>query len=266
MRSPAGSVGGLVLTLATLSSCRGEPPPEASGTEMRSSALSEPDIVQDLASAKSGDNADDDRFDVGEAACPLSDAFIPAPLRATWRIYRTKTQESKVTSTPGTVTLSTNGTGFSPAGDSILFFYQATSGDLDTSVTVDPPVPSGAVAGLLLRTGHFPTAPFVFVGVRGGKIIFIRRTSETALVATVGTAAGSTAKVRLVKSGINVIAYSSADGAAWTAVGAAVLHWDRHVEIGVASASESARTLATATFHAFQISFASGCGRCDDED
>jgi hypothetical protein len=121
MRSLEGSVGGLVLTLAALSSCRGEPPPEASGTEMRSSTLSEPDIVQDLASAKSGNSPDDDdRFEPAEAACPLSDEFIPAPLTATWRLYRTKTQESKVTSTHGTVTLSTNGTGFSAAGDSIL--------------------------------------------------------------------------------------------------------------------------------------------------
>lgn len=221
-------------------------------------------IVLNVASANSGYRIDNVRFGPGQDSCPLSDAFAQAPMSANWQIYDTATPAGAVTTGPGQVTLATKGRGFATGGDSILFFYQATSGDLDASLSVDPPSPSGAAAGLLLRSGLFPTAPFVFVGLRSGRIAFITRTSDGAPVTTIGASVSGTTRLRLTKNGLNVSAYTTADGLTWTAVGSATLPYDGEVKVGPAAVSTSAGSQATASFHSFQILFSGGCGRCGD--
>jgi len=207
---------------------------------------------------------DNVRFNPSRAACGHSDGFAPAPGQGGWNIYDNATPSGMVTTSSGTVTLATRGSGFATGGDGILYFYQPTSGDLDTALTFDVPGLSGATAGLMLRSALFPTAPFAFVGVSAGKLAFIRRVSGTTVVTSLGAATTGAARVRLAKVGAVVTAYASVDGITWNGLGTATLPSDGQWNIGLAAASGNSSTTVTASFHDFQLLFADGCGRCGD--
>jgi hypothetical protein len=221
-------------------------------------------IGLNVASTSTTYRLDNVRFNPSRALCPHADGFVPAPASAAWQVYDTANPAGKVMTSSGTVTLSTRGTGFAAGGDSILSFYQLTSGDLDAAATVDLPAQSAATAGLMLRSGLFPTAPFVFVGVSNGKLALVRRVTGTQVTSILGSTVTGSKRFRLVKSGLNVSVFASSDGVTWQSLGAVTFSDDSSLEIGLVAASGNATTTAAANFHGFELRFADRCGRCGD--
>jgi hypothetical protein len=221
-------------------------------------------IGLNVALTSSTHRLDNVRFGPALGVCAHSDGFVPTPGVAAWQTYDTTSPAGSVTTTSGKVTLTGRGTGFASGGDGILSFYQSTTGDFDATVNVDVPATAGATAGLLLYSQLTPTSPFVFVGTSAKKLAFVRRTTSSQVTTTLGAATSGTIRVRLVKAGLTVAAYSSADGVTWNTLGAATLPAQGQLNIGVAAASGSASVTATSSFSGFQLLFANGCGRCGD--
>src|SRR5262249_50742816 len=125
--------------------------------------------------------------------------------------------------TNGTYTVTASGSDIGGTADAFHFVYQPFAGDgeIVAHVTAVGNTNPLAKAGVMIRNGVAPDAPYAMVAVTpAGGIVFQRRLSAGGDTDTT-TDAGFTAPywVRLVRSGDDFTAYRSDDGVTWIQVG-----------------------------------------------
>ena len=155
------------------------------------------------------------------------------------------------TASGGSFTVSGAGAGIGGSADACHFVHQSASGDCNVQFRVQSLSSGGANAkvGVMIRDSLAPNAMAAGVWVTpGGAIQFTRRTStggSTAVTSSTGKAAPYW--VRLVRSGNNFKAYSSANGSSWTRLGKnnISIPMGANPLIGIAVTSGSTTSLGT---------------------
>jgi len=109
-----------------------------------------------------------------------------------------------------------------------------------------------AKAGLMIRQGLQPEAPFVMIDLKpGGELEVLERSAPGESATYVGGAfAAAGSFVRLQRSGSTVTASYSADGTAWTTVATVPVTMDMNTEAGLAVTSHDITRFNTAVFDA----------------
>ena len=126
---------------------------------------------------------------------------------------------SATSSTSG-FTIAAGGTDIGGYSDQFRFVYQPVTGDVDVRARVDSLTYTlaGAKAGVMIRGSLTPGAAHGFALVSAGSTAFDRRTQPDGSSAhTAGALVAAPQWVRLVRQGSIVSAYTSTDGAGWSA-------------------------------------------------
>lgn len=137
--------------------------------------------------------------------------------------------------------------------DGLRFTYQALTADGDITVRVPAFTNSGSSSrlGVMIRDTLSADSRHVFLGTdASGAFTWTRRTAAGGSTSTSnsGTATAPNVWVRLVRSGNDITAYSSADGSSWTNIGTVTMTLSTNCYIGLASGSGTTTTLTTASF------------------
>jgi regulation of enolase protein 1 (concanavalin A-like superfamily) len=154
------------------------------------------------------------------------------------------------TQSSGVFTINAAGADIWDSSDEFHFVYQAVSGDVDIRARVDSVTSAHAwsKAGVMIRESLNADAAHAMMIASAGKgLAFQRRRSAGAWsVNTAGPYAAPPRWVRLVRAGSTLTAYTSTDGASWTAVGSDTIALGATAYVGVAvtSHNETARTTA----------------------
>jgi glucose/arabinose dehydrogenase len=157
----------------------------------------------------------------------------------------------------GTFLISGAGTGFDGVADKFHFLHQTLRGSVQMAARIEAftNAPSTGVAGVMLRAGTEPDAPFAMLGIGPtGEITFRIRSTKGAAsnVAVVGTSDSQGTSLHLVQENGMVTAYVSRDGQQWSVVGQQVLALGPSISAGLAVASGSTTELATGQFGSVQ--------------
>jgi sucrose-6-phosphate hydrolase SacC (GH32 family) len=180
----------------------------------------------------------------GALASPWQDQDLGAPALA----------GSAGTEEGGYTTISAGGAGIQGTADEGHFIYQPWTGDGVLTArleTVSANASSAANAGLMIRNDLTDSAPCLYLGMtQTGALTWQHR--DSAGGSTTATAASTTPAapwLRITRYGNVFTAYTSADGSAWTQVGAPVtLALPQTVQVGMAMSSGSSSALETARF------------------
>lgn len=164
------------------------------------------------------------------------------------------------------LTVKGSGTGIGGTSDNFHFTYTPVSGNTSmtariTSVSsTDPDATAGVMMRENLNTASTPsttintsgTGRCVFAGVKNGNLVFqYRNTPGAAAVTTYTGAASLPLWVRITRSGSNYntfTGYTSADGVAWTSIGAQTIVSDTNAYMGFAVASGNSAEMNIASF------------------
>jgi hypothetical protein len=157
----------------------------------------------------------------------------------------------------GTWELIGGGAGITGTADAFRFAYTSLTGDGSItaqvmSVPSDSPSNHNAKAGVMIRDGVGAGAANVLLAMSPGSVngAFFQYRSTSGGATTPSTYAGiwSPYWVRLTRSGNTFTAYCSADGVAWTLVGAATVAMGSTVDIGLAVTASDNNQLDISTF------------------
>jgi regulation of enolase protein 1 (concanavalin A-like superfamily) len=165
---------------------------------------------------------------------------------------------------PGTYTIDGAGQDIWDASDQFQFVYQSMTGDMEVIARVasltnpDP----WSKAGVMIRETLAANSRHAMAIISPGNgYSFQRRTltggvsEHTTTGAGTGTAPGW---VRLVRTGSQIQAYRSADGATWTQIGSATVTMNATVFVGLAVTSHNATTAARAVIDNFRAQGVTG--------
>lgn len=136
------------------------------------------------------------------------------------------------------------------SSDQFHFVYQSIAGDVDIRARVDQLgfTHTWAKAGVMIRGGLTGSAAHGFALVSAGKGLAFQRRAQSggSSLHTAGEQAEAPRWVRLVRLGSRVTAFSSADGANWTQIGAATITLGATAYVGLAVTSHSVGARTTA--------------------
>jgi regulation of enolase protein 1 (concanavalin A-like superfamily) len=165
--------------------------------------------------------------------------------------------------TPGNTTTVTPGSAYDVTGagtdifgsaDQARFVFKQLTGDFDVLVQVPgiTATTTGAKAGLMVRESLAANSRMLFAGTaQGDGYRFTRRLTTGASATNIykgGVATAPNVWVRLKRVGDVFTAYNSADGVNWTSMGSTTMALPQTLYVGMAVASKSATTTATAEF------------------
>jgi regulation of enolase protein 1 (concanavalin A-like superfamily) len=184
---------------------------------------------------------------VASGSGPLPSPWVQQDIGAVGRV-------GSATEANGTWSVSGAGADVWDAADQFHYVYQPLAGDgeIVARVATEQNVSDWTKAGVMIRetTAADSRHGFMLVTPSGVKGLAFQRRVTTGGLST-NTSGGSgvpPAWVRLVRTGSTIIAYRSADGAAWTRVGSDTIAMGASVTAGLAVSSHSSTELATATF------------------
>ncbi|HEV7401967.1 MAG TPA: protein kinase [Chthoniobacteraceae bacterium] len=142
------------------------------------------------------------------------------------------------------------GVGLGPKGDAFRFLHKAIKGDGQIMVRLDSVEPANprAEAGVMVRDGNAPEAPFVYLGLAaGGQLTWTTRKTpggEPAEKREIGVA--FPCWVKLEGKGTAIAGSWSRDGVSWKPIGSENIEFGNTAEIGVAVMSHAPRTFTGA--------------------
>jgi regulation of enolase protein 1 (concanavalin A-like superfamily) len=141
--------------------------------------------------------------------------------------------------------------------DAFRFAYKAWTGDGEViaQVTSVENTHAWAKAGVMIRGDLESDAPHAFLLVSPGKGIAFQSRADPGGLTTHATAGTATAPywVRLVRQGTRITAFTSPDGAHWTAAGSRTIALGETAYLGLAVTSHDNATLSTATFQSAEV-------------
>ena len=136
--------------------------------------------------------------------------------------------------------------------DAFRFVYTTLTGDgsVVTQVTAEEFVANWTKAGVMMRETLDPGSRQALMLVSPGKGLAFQRPLETNGLSTSTPGGAGTAPyfVKMTRAGTTLTAFSSLDGATWTAVGSDTVSMASTILVGLAVSSHVAGNLATATF------------------
>jgi glucose/arabinose dehydrogenase/regulation of enolase protein 1 (concanavalin A-like superfamily) len=151
----------------------------------------------------------------------------------------------------GTFTVEASGSDIADRADGFHFVYQQLSGDVElvARVTGVENTASGAKAGVMIRESLAGNAAYALMSQAYGEGTSFERRRGTGWGTTLTSGGYSKAPywVRLVRDGVNVSGYKSADGVNWTLVGSTTISFPDAVYVGLAVTANNNATLCTAT-------------------
>jgi regulation of enolase protein 1 (concanavalin A-like superfamily) len=149
----------------------------------------------------------------------------------------------------GTFTVNGAGTSAWNTADGVHFVYQPLSGD-GTIVARVTSVSASSTGGVMIRDTLNASAMSTFVAPYSSRIDFNYRTTTGGNTSQAASATVSLPYwVKVTRSGSSFSGYASPDGVTWTQIGTTLtINMGQSVYIGLAVASGSTSTLATATF------------------
>jgi hypothetical protein len=154
--------------------------------------------------------------------------------------------------TSGTFTLNGSGVGITGTADAFQYVYQPITGDctITARVATSSNTAAAADAGVMIRESLATNSTYAAALVQPGGVTLYSRRAATGGTATVKHGTGSVPLwVRVVRSGTSFTAYTSTDGATFTAVGGAItISMGTNIYIGLAQSSAASGTLTTSTF------------------
>ncbi len=152
----------------------------------------------------------------------------------------------------GTWTVQGSGADIWDTVDGFRFAYRSLSGDgeIVARVTSVGNTDVWAKAGVMVRGSLNPNSPHAMVVVTPGNgVAFQRRTTTGASsVHTPGAYVAAPYWVRLVRVGLTLSGYQSADGTNWTLIGSETINFGQNVYIGLAVTAHNNAALNTSTF------------------
>jgi regulation of enolase protein 1 (concanavalin A-like superfamily) len=167
------------------------------------------------------------------------------------------TKEGSITVSGTRLVLSAAGADIWDRTDAFTFASHPLTGDGDIVARVDwlKYVHPWTKAGVMIRNGRDPSAVHAFMLLSGSRgLAFQRRRVAGGLsYSTNGIAAAAPAWVRLSRRGNRFTAYTSGDGAVWSAIGSDTIAMGQTVEAGVALTSHDADGSATAQFSGIEV-------------
>jgi regulation of enolase protein 1 (concanavalin A-like superfamily) len=163
-------------------------------------------------------------------------------------------------SASGTTTFSVSGAGTDIWGtsDQFTFAYRQLTGDgmVTARVTSVQNTDAWTKGGVMIRESLSAKSAHGLMLVSSGKGLAFQRRTGTGSIST--STAGSMSRapmwVRLERRGVVIVAYSSADGLAWTKVGADIIPMASTVYVGLAVTSHKASAAGTVSFTNVDVS------------
>ena len=206
------------------------------------------------------------QFTTGSTNCGNGGGGGGGPVPSPWT-----SQDIGSTGTVGSASYSSGVFTVSGAGadiwsppDAFQYVYQPVSGDqtIVARVVNEQNTNQYAKAGLMMRQSISASDAYVMIDeLPNGQIEFMTRTSsgaQTTFVASGGQA--FPAWLKLVRSGSTVTGFASADGAAWTQIGATSTSMSSNIDIGLIVCSHDPSTLNTANFDSVAVTAGGGGG------
>ncbi len=177
----------------------------------------------------------------------------PSPLPAPWQSLDIGTTTAGSAEAGGGVyTVRGAGSDIWDTADAFHFVYRTLTGDgtVTARVASEDNTASWAKAGVMMRESLNDDATYAAVLVTPGKGLVTQRRTLTADVSTSTAAGGGAAPywVRLVRQGSTFSGFVSADGAAWTFVGAETIPMAAGIYVGLPVSSHRTGVLNTTTF------------------
>jgi hypothetical protein len=183
---------------------------------------------------------------------PPADTDIGAPSAAGSSTY----------STGGNYAVSGAGTGAGSTSDQLHFLNESITGDTTMLAQLNTPTSGSAAEGVMLRASTAASSAFAEVDLTASGAQFISR-STTGAAATVSTTvpASGAQWLELVRNGPSVSGYiSTSSSGPWTLVGTGPVTGPASALIGLAVASGSSSTLATANFSGVTVDATTSIG------
>jgi hypothetical protein len=190
------------------------------------------------------------------SATAAIDSVAAAGSAPTWqdRDIGSVGQAGSVSESAGTFTIKGAGVDIWGSADSFHFMYQPMSGDgqIVARVATLTHTHDWAKAGVMIRETLAGGSKHASMFVTPAKGTAFQRRIATGGVSTTtaGVLAAPPRWVKLVRTGVTLAAYESADGTAWTLVGSETISMVNDVYVGLAVTSHTSATLATAIFDA----------------
>jgi hypothetical protein len=179
-----------------------------------------------------------------------SSTSLPSP----WRSADVGTvgAAGAATQTGGVFTLTGSGADIGGLADELHYVCRPANGDCDLRACVATlqNTHAAAKAGVMIRESTNANSPHALMAVTPASGAEFVRRAATGGPTTATTVAGTMAPqwVRLVRSGNTFTAYRSANGTAWTLVGADTILMATNVYVGLAVSSHADGTLCAAQF------------------
>ena len=141
--------------------------------------------------------------------------------------------------------------------DAFRFAYKAWTGDGEViaQVTSVENTHAWAKAGVMIRGSLEADAPHAFLLVSPGKGIAFQSRADRGGLTTHAAAGTATAPywVRLVRQGTRITAFTSPEGAHWTAAGSRTIALGETAYLGLAVTSHDNTTRSAATFQSAEV-------------
>lgn len=186
-------------------------------------------------------------FFVGADAAQLF-AQVPSPWTA--RDIGSPAIAGSVSFYQGQFTVTAAGSDIWGASDQFQFVYQQITGDVDVVARVDSVTMAHAwsKAGVMIRSSLAANAAHGFALVSAGKGVALQSRAQDGGLSTntAGSLAAPPQWVRLIRSGTQLTAYSSATGSTWTTIGTATIALGSTAYVGLATTSHNAGASTTA--------------------
>ncbi len=142
------------------------------------------------------------------------------------------------------------GAGLGPQGDAFRFLHKPIKGDAQITIRLDSvePVNPRAEAGVMIRDGIAPDAPFVYLGLAaGGQLTWnARKAAGGELAETRETGVAFPCWVKLEGKGKAIAGSWSRDGQTWKPIGTETIEFGNPAEIGIAVMSHAPRVFSGA--------------------
>jgi regulation of enolase protein 1 (concanavalin A-like superfamily) len=155
----------------------------------------------------------------------------------------------------GTYSIGAGGRDIWSTSDQFRFVYQQITGDIDVRARIASltSVSDWTKAGVMIRETLAPNARNALVLVSASHGVMFQRRIDAGGVseATVGGAGTAPVWVRLVRRGLQITAYRSADGATWTTIATDTVPMASSVYVGIAVTAHATTGLASATVDHF---------------
>jgi regulation of enolase protein 1 (concanavalin A-like superfamily) len=186
-------------------------------------------------------------FFVGADAAQLF-AQVPSPWAA--RDIGSPAIAGSVSFYQGQFTVTAAGSDIWGASDQFQFVYQQITGDVDVVARVDSVTMAHAwsKAGVMIRSSLAANAAHGFALVSAGKGVALQSRAQDGGLSTntAGSLAAPPQWIRLIRSGTQLTAYSSATGSTWTTIGTATIALGSTAYVGLAATSHNAGASTTA--------------------